>query len=287
MIIQIEQYIALFFIYSFAGWLMESVSDTIRKKKFVNRGFLIGPYCPIYGAGVILITILLRKYREDILATFFMSIIICGVLEYMTSYIMEKIFKARWWDYSNRKFNINGRICLETLIPFGIAGTFITIVINPFLLKYISMVPDLVMHIFTVVFLAIYFTDMIVSLKIIINLKEMSREFKDNTIEISDKVKKIIKSKLRMYRRLVRAFPRIKENVLYNKWDEIKKKIEESKEEIANKIDTSKVEIISKIDISKKKIKKGMNNSKNEFKEKLNSSKQNFKELQKKKEDNK
>ena len=216
-----------------------------------------------------------------------MSIIICGVLEYMTSYIMEKIFKARWWDYSNRKFNINGRICLETLIPFGIAGTFITIVINPFLLKYISMVPDLVMHIFTVVFLAIYFTDMIVSLKIILNLKEMSREFKDNTIEISDKVKKIIKSKLRMYRRLVRAFPRIKENVLYNKWDEIKKKIEESKEEIANKIDTSKEEIISKIDISKKKIKKGMNNSKNEFKEKLNSSKQNFKELQKKKEDNK
>ena len=118
MILQIEQYIALFFIYSFLGWVMESILETVRKKRFVNRGFLIGPYCPIYGAGVLLITILLAKYNDDIWITFLMSLLICGTLEYATSYIMEKIFKARWWDYSYRKFNINGRICLETLIPF-------------------------------------------------------------------------------------------------------------------------------------------------------------------------
>ena len=144
MITQIENYIALFFIYSIAGWIMESVSISIRNKKITNRGFLIGPYCPIYGWGVVLITILLQKYHDDIPATFFLSILICGTLEYATSYFMEKIFKARWWDYSTRKFNINGRICLETLIPFGIAGTAITIWINPFLLKYINMVPTLI-----------------------------------------------------------------------------------------------------------------------------------------------
>ena len=149
MIGQIENYIALFFIYSFLGWLMESVSDTIRKKKFVNRGFLIGPYCPIYGAGVLLITILLRKYNNDVWITFLMSLLICGTLEYLTSYVMEKLFNARWWDYSQRKFNINGRICLETLIPFGIAGTFIIYIANPFFLKFINMIPDMVMHMLT------------------------------------------------------------------------------------------------------------------------------------------
>ena len=255
MIIEIEKYVALFFIYSFLGWLMESVGDSIKKKKFINRGFLIGPYCPIYGTGVLLITILLRKYNDDIWITFFMSLLICGTLEYMTSYIMEKIFKARWWDYSQRKFNINGRICLETLIPFGIAGTFIIYIANPFFLKYIEMIPVMAMHIITGILLTLYSIDVIVSFKIILNLKEMSREFKDNTIEISDKVKKIIRKKYRLYRRLVHAFPKIKENVLYSKWDEMKKKIEESKEELRNKIDNSKEEIRNKIDTSKAEIK--------------------------------
>ena len=169
---------------------------------------------------------------------------------------MEKIFKARWWDYSKRKFNINGRICLETLIPFGIAGTFILYIANPFLMKYIDMVPELALHIFTVVFLVIYITDMIVSFKIILNLKEMTREFKDNTVEISSRVKKIIKNKFHLYRRLVRAFPKIESNVLYDKWDEMKKRIEESKEEIVTKIDNSKKEIKDKIESSKNSFKK-------------------------------
>lgn len=265
MIIEIEKYIALFFIYSFVGWLMETVNISIRNKKFTDRGFLIGPYCPIYGCGVLLITLLLRKYNDDIWITFFMSLLICGTLEYLTSYVMEKIFKARWWDYSTRKFNINGRICLETLIPFGIAGTFIIYVTNPFFLKYIEMIPDTVMHFVTVIFLLVYITDMIVSFKIILNLKEMKREFKDNTVEISDKVRKIIRKKYRLYRRLVHAFPKIKENVLYSKWDEMKKRIEESKEEIVAKIDSSKEEIKNRIDSSKAEIKDKIDSSKESF----------------------
>ena len=114
----IQDYIMLFFIYSILGWIMEVINGFIKTKKVVNRGFLIGPYCPIYGTGVILITILLKKYMEDRIITFIMSMLICGILEYFTSYFMEKFFNARWCDYSNRKMNINGRICLETLIPF-------------------------------------------------------------------------------------------------------------------------------------------------------------------------
>lgn len=253
---EVKIYVLVFFIYAFAGWIMETTSISIRNKKFVNRGFLIGPVCPIYGYGVVLVSLLLQKYQNDIIVTFFMSIIICGFLEYFTSYFMEIIFKARWWDYSQRKFNINGRICLETLIPFGIAGTFILYIANPFIMKYINMIPELGLHIFTVVFLLIYVTDMIVSFKIILNLKEMTKEFKDNTIEISTKVKKIIRKKLFLYRRLARAFPKIQNNILYDKWDEMKKKIEESKEEIALKIDNSKREIRNRIDSSKQNFKK-------------------------------
>lgn len=283
MIEQIENYIALFFIYSFLGWLMESVSDTIRKKKFVNRGFLIGPYCPIYGAGVLLITILLRKYNNDVWITFFMSLLICGTLEYLTSYVMEKLFNARWWDYSQRKFNINGRICLETLIPFGIAGTFIVYIANPFLLKYIEMIPQIVMHILTGIFLVFYIIDMIISLKIILNLKEMSREFKDNTVEISEKVKNIVSSKMKPYRRLVNAFPRIEESVLYEKWEEMKKRIEESREEIREKINTSREELNNKIEISREKFRNTIDSSKAEVRGMLDISKNNFKKLYRKK----
>ena len=97
---EVKIYVLVFFIYAFAGWIMETTSISIRNKKFVNRGFLIGPVCPIYGYGVVLVSLLLQKYQNDIIVTFFMSIIICGFLEYFTSYFMEIIFKARWWDYS-------------------------------------------------------------------------------------------------------------------------------------------------------------------------------------------
>lgn len=88
----IKLYILIFFIYGIAGWVMESTMISIKNKKFVNRGFLIGPICPIYGYGVVFVSLFLKKYQDDIIATFVMSIIICGVLEYFTSYFMEKFF---------------------------------------------------------------------------------------------------------------------------------------------------------------------------------------------------
>ena len=283
MITQIENYIALFFIYSIAGWIMETVNISLRNKQFTNRGFLMGPYCPIYGCGVVLITILLQKYHDDIPATFFLSMLICGTLEYVTSYIMEKIFRARWWDYSSRKFNINGRICLETLIPFGIVGTSITIWLNPFIMKYLNMIPPIVMHIVLGVISLLFIIDVGVSFKIILNLKEMSKEFKDNTNEISDKVKKIIKKKMHPYRRLVNAFPGIKENVLYEKWGDIKKKIEESKEELRTKIDNSRAELMEKVEISREKFRNNLDSSKAEIRGKIGKSKKDIEKLYRKK----
>ena len=103
-------YFLLFMTYSILGWILEVSCKLVEKKKFVNRGFLIGPYCPIYGWGALIMTLLLNNYLNNIFTLFIMNILICSVLEYFTSYILEVIFKARWWDYSNKKFNINGPI---------------------------------------------------------------------------------------------------------------------------------------------------------------------------------
>lgn len=224
MIRNIEIYFLLFFTYAVVGWIMEVTLKLTTEKKFINRGFLIGPYCPIYGYGVLLITILLRKYQEDVLVTFIFSILICGLLEYFTSYFMEKFFHARWWDYSQRKFNINGRICLETLIPFGIMGCLIIYVTNPIILNLLNKIPDIVLHIVSIVLLVCYVVDNIVSSKIISNLKEMSSNVKDNTEEISQKVKNIISKKSILHRRLVYAFPDIKSKVNLREWLSKKKK---------------------------------------------------------------
>ena len=233
MIRNIEIYFLLFFIYSILGWTMEVIRVLIHEGKFVNRGFLIGPYCPIYGYGVLLLTFLLKKYQNDIVATFIFSILICGLLEYFTSYFMEKIFHARWWDYSKRKFNINGRICLETLIPFGIMGCAILYITNPVILNLLNKIPDLVLHIISIFLFVCYIIDNIVSGKIIANLKEMSVNVRDNTEEISEKVKKIISQKSGLHRRLVKAFPLIKPKVNIKEW--LSKK-EEKINELKNKI---------------------------------------------------
>lgn len=191
LIYNFQTYILLFFIYSFAGWFMESVGGILNVKKFVNRGFLIGPYCPVYGCGVILITILLQKYSTDIPALFFLSTLICGTLEYATSYYMEKCFNARWWDYTNRKFNINGRICLETLLPFGIGGTLILCYINPFIVKYINLIPINILNILSYGLVSIFIIDIIFSFVIINSFKDETYKLKDNTEEVSNKVKEV------------------------------------------------------------------------------------------------
>ncbi len=254
----IRVYMLMFFIYSFLGWVMESVRVSIAQKKWIDRGFLIGPWIPIYGFGSLLVTILLNKYIEDYVLTFVMSMLICGTLEFVTSYVMEKLFKARWWDYSDRYFNLNGRICLENLILFGIGCCLILYVGNPLVLRFIDWVPNIIENICLAVFLVSYIVDTIVSFKIILNIRTVSSEVKDNTREISAKVKKIIHSKSRLYRRLVKAFPNIKEFVEYTNWtiksklEEVGNRINEKVEDMNNKI-TDKIEEIKKENDEKEK----------------------------------
>lgn len=202
----IKEYFSLFIIYAFLGWLMEIIWTFINSKKIVNRGFLIGPYCPIYGVGCLLLITLLDKYKNDIVVLFIMSIIICSILEYITSYIMEKLFKARWWDYSNYKFNLNGRICARTMIPFGILGVLVVYFLNPFIIRNINTSSVL----FTIL-LVIFIIDFSVSFGIITSLKNtINNVTKDSTEEISRMVSETIRQKSYLHKRLIKAFPTFK-----------------------------------------------------------------------------
>ena len=204
-------YFLLYFIYSIIGWFLEVGLAFYEHKKFVNRGFLIGPYCPIYGVGCLLLTILLSKYINEPGVIFAFSIFICATLEYLTSYLMEKIFKLRWWDYSNMKFNINGRICLETLIPFGIIGVLVVKYISPFLINTVNSINFNVLIIINIIILSILITDILISFNVVFNLKNVTRNLnKDSTEDIKKAIYKFIHNNIFMYNRIVKAFPNMK-----------------------------------------------------------------------------
>jgi len=99
---------------------------------------------------------LLNKYQDNLFVLFVLSIFVCSILEYFTSYFMEKIFKTRWWDYTRRKFNLNGRICLETMIPFGILGCLVIRVINPILFSLLNNLTKSYLEFFSIIILIIY-----------------------------------------------------------------------------------------------------------------------------------
>ena len=218
----------LFICYSFIGWLIEVVFEFVNNGKLVNRGFLIGPYCPIYGVGGVIATITLSSYKDSVIILFVMSIFLFAILEYFTSYLMEKLFKARWWDYSHFRFNINGRICLETLVPFGLLGCFAIYIVNPCFEFLFSLTNPKVLDIIAIVIAVIFILDVILSLRIISNFKNTAICFlkKDNTEEITKKVKEVLLSKSVWTRRLMKAFPKVKAAISNINIDFIKTKLD-------------------------------------------------------------
>ncbi len=202
--------IILFFIYSVIGYICEVINCYMANKKLKDRGFLLGPYCPIYGFGAILLTLTLTKYKTDLLILLSTSMIICGLLEYLTSYVLEKIFKMRWWDYSNKKYNINGRICLETLIPFSIGGVIIIKFLNPIFFNMINNINIIFLRILAFIISCILIIDLTISLNIAFNFKKIAKKIKkDSTEEIKEYIQKYVINKS-LYKRLINAFPSLK-----------------------------------------------------------------------------
>lgn len=269
MTLSIQVYFLLFMIYSILGWCLEVICKLIDYKKFINRGFMVGPYCPIYGCGAIAITWLLYRYAYDPLVLFVMTTVICCILEYFTSYFMEKLFKARWWDYSKRKFNINGRVCLGTSVPFGIFGMVLTYVLNPFFIGVLNKMNIETLNIVSIVIATIFFVDFIVSTCVIFSFRKTSENVNkegssDDTEQITQKVKAILLGKSWLHRRLIKAYPslvaikskimQIKDNIKENV-DEVKINISERKEDLKNNIIEKKNELSNTINEKKENLK--------------------------------
>ncbi len=202
----------LFLSYSILGYIVEILFCSIDNKKVVlNRGFLLGPYLPIYGVGAILITFLLYRYRDDLVALFVMGAVLCSIIEYFTSLIMEKIFKIRWWDYSHMQFNLNGRICLFNSCLFGLGGIVIMKIINPFYMRILDGLSNFWIIIIGSILGVVFFSDVVISIVTLIQLKLNSNMFisKDATEEVKRIIRQTLSKKTFFVSRILNAFPKI------------------------------------------------------------------------------
>lgn len=149
----------IFIIYAFIGWCTEVSYAALDRGIFVNRGFLNGPYCPIYGCGVVIVVAVLTPLKENLLILFIGSFLLTSILEYITGYLLEKVFHNQWWDYSDKPFNIHGYVCLKFSIYWGLACTFIMDVLHPIIYKGITLMPHIPGVILLCIIMTVFFVD--------------------------------------------------------------------------------------------------------------------------------
>ena len=115
-------YVWLFFLTAIFGWLWEGILYLVKDESYVNRGFLTGPWLPIYGVGAVLLELLFHRWRNRPGVIFFSSMLLCTLLEYAAGWYLEAAWGVKWWDYSGMPFHLHGRICLLSSVLFGIGG---------------------------------------------------------------------------------------------------------------------------------------------------------------------
>ena len=206
--------ILLFFIYSFVGWCIEVTLKFFQYHRFINRGFLTGPCLPIYGSGCALITaaidglVMISKYESSYGSVFAVSFVLCGVLEYLVSYCLEKRFHARWWDYSQKPMNLNGRVWIGNLILFGLGGVLVVKLANPLLYRLFADISFKARYITAIALSVVFITDYLIShfvLKLVKDSVEKSEA--DNTEAIGKEVKKMLADKSLFAKRFADAYP--------------------------------------------------------------------------------
>lgn len=189
----IYEVLLLFCFYSVIGWCTEVIYATVNSGKFVNRGFLNGPVCPIYGAGVVLVLFVLEPLKDNIFILFIGSVLLTSLIEFITGLILEKIFNDKWWDYSKDPFNIRGYICLKFSLLWGVACIVVVDVIEPLIYDLIKVTPKVLGYIILTISLIIFLIDFIVTVFAILKFKkrlyimdELVSKLKDLSDEIGE-----------------------------------------------------------------------------------------------------
>ena len=179
----IVQWICFFFIYGFLGWCYESAYVSIKHKQWVNRGFVRGPLLPLYGSGAILLLFVTIPFRESLFLMFVSGAIGATILEYVTGVAMEALFKVRYWDYSKRKFNFQGHICLAATTLWGVFAIVIVKVVHRPIENLVMSLPETMVEIFVMVVTVVFAADFALSFKaamdirdVLIKLEEVQRE---------------------------------------------------------------------------------------------------------------
>ncbi len=209
----LSQLVLLFFLYSLAGWLIEVTLKYIQFRRFINRGFFTGPICPIYGSGALLITLAGLAFPRAAASygtSFLLSFLLCGAVEYLTSYVMEKRFHARWWDYSQKPMNLHGRVWIGNLILFGLGGVAILHLLNPLIERLFALLPTPTKEILAAALVAVFAADYVMThfvLRLVKRGVESSQA--DNTEEISTEVRRLLTDRSYFYRRFADAYPEV------------------------------------------------------------------------------
>jgi uncharacterized membrane protein len=256
-------YILIFFSYAFAGWIIEVTLKLIQYHRFINRGFLAGPWLPIYGFGALLITAvsdLIPVSEMSYGTAFAVSFVLCGAVEYLTSFVLEKRFHARWWDYSTKPMNLHGRVWIGNLVLFGLGGVIIVKLTNPIFLGVFSSIIMPVKIAIAGGLTLIIAADYVVShfvLKLVKTGVEKSEA--DNTEEINREIWTLLSDRSVFARRFAEAYP----NVIYRtekiaarmerirkETERLKQNVEARLEEIGTQIDQKKTEIAYNIETS-------------------------------------
>ena len=190
---QILKLLLYFIIYSFLGWVVESIFKTILSKKWVNSGFLYGPFCPIYGFGAIIMMITFNPIKQNFLLVFIMAFIILSIWEYIAGWLLEKKFDTKYWDYSDNFLNINGRVCLMNSIFWGILGVLFISIIHPYIQGYVNMLKQDSLIFFDIIFSIVMGADATITTmhiksfdSTLQSIKELGENIKQKIIELKD-----------------------------------------------------------------------------------------------------
>ena len=224
-----------FFIYAFLGWCTEVVYAALTVGKFVNRGFLNGPLCPIYGFGIIAVVKFLMPVKNNLFLLFVGSIFITSLLELLTGFVLEKMFNHKWWDYSDKPFNIGGDICPLFSLMWGIACLIVVDKIHPMISGLVYIIPDTAAVVFLAITSIVLLVDLVATVNTIFKLNKKLKHIE----ELSAMIKK--------------SSDEIGENlaagaiILAEKKEEVEDKMYQKKEIIEEKIDYTKKLLESEI----------------------------------------
>ena len=167
------QWLFFFYFYSFIGWCVESVYVSVRTRKLTNRGFMRGPFLPLYGSGALMMLVVSMPFQDNVFLTYLAGCVGATILEYITGVTMEALFKVRYWDYSSKKFNFQGQICLGTTLSWGFLTILMTEVVHVPVEKFMLSIPERALTIVTIILTVLILADFLLAFKTAIDLRNL------------------------------------------------------------------------------------------------------------------